>query len=41
MREMMAHDYDKLDLDILEDVISSNLPKLISEIEAALIEVGS
>ncbi len=37
MREMMAHDYDHLDLDILEEVIRSDLPRLISEIEAALV----
>ncbi|MGH2427345.1 MAG: HepT-like ribonuclease domain-containing protein [Candidatus Limnocylindria bacterium] len=36
MREVMAHDYDKLDLDILDDVISSDLPHLIAEIEARL-----
>jgi uncharacterized protein with HEPN domain len=40
MREMMAHDYDKLDLDILDDVIGNELPKLIAAIEAALAEVG-
>lgn len=36
MREVMAHDYDKLDLDLLHDVISSDLPHLIAVIEAAL-----
>ena len=41
MRDMMAHDYDKLDLDILEDVITVDLPNLISEIEVALGEVTS
>ncbi|MGH2383875.1 MAG: HepT-like ribonuclease domain-containing protein [Candidatus Limnocylindria bacterium] len=41
IRELMAHEYDKLDLDILDDVISTDLPKLIAEIEAALLEAGS
>lgn len=41
MREVMAHDYDKLDLDILDDVISSDLPRLIAAIDAALAADGS
>lgn len=36
MRERIAHDYGKIDLDILEGVIKTSLPSLISQIDAAL-----
>jgi uncharacterized protein with HEPN domain len=36
MRERIAHDYGRIDLDILEGVVETDLPSLIDQIDAAL-----
>jgi uncharacterized protein with HEPN domain len=36
MREVLAHDYGQVDVEILADVVDNDLPGLIAEIEAAL-----
>ncbi len=38
MRDRMAHDYGRLDVEILADVVESDLPDLIKRLEAALAE---
>lgn len=41
MREVLAHDYGRIDLDLLADVVENDLPKLIEEIEAAMGSPGA
>lgn len=36
IRDVIAHEYEDVDIDILVDVVRSGLPVLISEIEIAL-----
>lgn len=36
MREVLAHDYGKVDVELLADVVGNDLPMLIREIEATL-----
>lgn len=36
MREVLAHDYGRVDVELLADVIENDLPKLIKEIDAVL-----
>lgn len=36
IREVIAHEYEEVDFDILTDVVQNGLPELISQIEAAL-----
>jgi uncharacterized protein with HEPN domain len=36
MREVLAHDYGRIDVEILADVVETDLPALIVTIEAAL-----
>lgn len=40
IREVIAHEYDILDRDIVEDVIDNRLPDLIRQIEIALSAEG-
>ncbi|MEX2546450.1 MAG: HepT-like ribonuclease domain-containing protein [Chloroflexota bacterium] len=36
MREVLAHDYDEVDIEVLADVVDNDLPALIRAIEGAL-----
>ncbi len=36
MRERIAHDYARVDIDVLEGVINTDLPTLIRQIDAAI-----
>jgi uncharacterized protein with HEPN domain len=36
MRTRLAHDYANVDLDVLEGVVSDDLPSLIEELDEAL-----
>lgn len=38
MRDVLAHDYGRIDVEILADVVETDLPALIIAIEAALTE---
>lgn len=36
IREVIAHDHEGVDIDVLTDVVQNGLPELVSHIEAAL-----
>lgn len=38
MRDVLAHDYGRIDVEILADVVETDLPALIIALEAALTE---
>ena len=41
MREVLVHDYDAVDVDLVRDILETELPELRSAIEAALRSTNS